>query len=117
MKPITVYAISPSGDRYEIAVPGLREVCSNCNGEGSHVNRAIDGHGLTREDFEEDPEFEEAYFRGDFDVACEECGGNKVVDYPNLDLVDEQTREDIFRERQEEAQSRAENDAERRMGA
>jgi len=59
---------------------GLRfKVCPKCEGKGSHVNPSIDGNGLTYEDFENDPDFEEAYFAGNYDVECYECHGQRVV--------------------------------------
>lgn len=61
------------------ALPTKFELCSICEGRGTHVNRAIDGNGLGREDFDQDPDFAESYMRGDYDVACEECGGARVV--------------------------------------
>ena len=55
-------------------------VCPTCGGSGSIVNPAVDGGGLTAEDFErEGPEFEAAYFGGVYDQACPECGGQRVV--------------------------------------
>lgn len=63
----------------EVVLPSKFVVCPRCRGKGTHVNPSIDGNGLTREDFDEDPDFEEAYFRGDYDVACYECRGRRVV--------------------------------------
>jgi hypothetical protein len=55
-------------------------VCSTCRGTGKTVNPAIDGQGLSREDFDEQgPEFEADYFGGTYDVACRECKGLRVV--------------------------------------
>ena len=54
-------------------------VCPTCDGNGTHVNPSIDAHGLSREDFDGDPDFEESYFAGDYDVSCAECGGQRVV--------------------------------------
>ena len=68
-----------------VELPGKCIVCPRCNGSGSHVNPAIDGHGLSSEDFAEDPDFEEAYFSGRYDVRCEECHGNNVIE-----IVDEE---------------------------
>ena len=59
------------------------EVCPRCNGEGKHVNPAIDSHGLSREDFDADPDFEEDYFSGVYDVECYECKGLRVVKVPD----------------------------------
>lgn len=67
----------------EISVPARYEVCSRCDGTGTHVNPSIDGNGLTYEDFAEDPDFEEAYFSGIYDVNCYECKGNRVTLVPD----------------------------------
>jgi DnaJ-class molecular chaperone len=54
-------------------------VCPVCEGEGVTVNPNIDAHGLTAEDFREDPDFAESYRRGDYDVRCAACHGQRVV--------------------------------------
>lgn len=54
-------------------------VCPTCEGRGSHVNPSIDSQGLSAEDFAEDPDFEEAYFSGAYDMPCSECHGQRVV--------------------------------------
>lgn len=55
----------------------------NCSGQTKpitlHVYPSIDCGGLSREDFDEDPEFEEGYFSGQYDVACNACGGRTTV--------------------------------------
>lgn len=63
----------------EIELPAKYEVCSRCDGEGKHVDPAIDGNGISQEQFDGDPDFEEAYHRGDYDVQCEECKGRTTV--------------------------------------
>ena len=73
----TVTITAENGE--ELRLPAHFEVCYRCGGTGIHVNPSIDGHGLTAEDFAEDPDFAEAYMRGVYDVTCEECGGDKVV--------------------------------------
>jgi hypothetical protein len=67
----------PDGET--LTIPAKYEVCDICDGRGKHVNPAIDGHGLSREDFDEDPDFAEAYWRGDYDQTCVECHGERVV--------------------------------------
>jgi len=61
-----------------IVLPAHRVVCPRCDGEGKHVNPAIDGNGLSAEDLADDG-FREDYFSGVFDVRCEECNGERVV--------------------------------------
>ena len=63
------------GDR----IPVKYEICGTCDGKGKHVNPSIDSHGLSAEDFAEDPDFAEDYFSGTYDVPCAECGGQRVA--------------------------------------
>jgi hypothetical protein len=97
----------------EVQVDFIWEVCPTCEGKGSHVNPSIDAHGLTAVDFYEDPDFAESYFRGDYDQPCNECGGRRVVPQP----ADEKYRKEIEDYRISMAEYRAEQLAERRMGA
>lgn len=50
-------------------------ICPTCEGEGKTVNPNIDAHGLTGEDFAEDPDFAEDYFSGVYDIQCRCCDG------------------------------------------
>lgn len=54
-------------------------VCPVCDGEGTTVNPDIDSNGLTRDDFEADPDFAEAYKSGVYDIQCRGCDGKRVV--------------------------------------
>ena len=106
-----------TGDVVEVVIPSKFEVCSRCDGRGKHVNPSVDGHGISREEFDEDPDFEEAYFRGDYDVVCLECGGNRVTlaaDWAKMDAAEKEMYNDHLRQ---EREYRAEVAAERRMGA
>jgi hypothetical protein len=67
------------GEELETRFPVKFVVCDRCSGKGKHCNPNIDGNGLTREDFERDPDFKEDYFSGVYDVECEECHGQRVV--------------------------------------
>lgn len=98
---------------FEVTLPSKFEVCPTCEGRGKHVNRNIDGNGLTREDFEEDPDFEEAYFRGDYDVSCEECDGQRV--FPVVDEA--QANAKLLKLYQDDQQAEAESRAEDRYWA
>jgi len=113
-----------SGDDHEIILPVKMEVCPDCDGHGTHVNPAIDGHGISNEEFAEDPDFRESYYRGDYDVRCEVCKGLRVMpvvdragaDPEDLKLYDE-CHEVAIENKRFERESRMERDAERRMGA
>lgn len=54
-------------------------VCPVCDGHGVTVNPNIDAHGLTEEDFYDDPEFREDYRNGVYNVQCGACHGKRVV--------------------------------------
>ena len=70
-----------------ILLPTKRAICSRCNGDGVHTNPAIDGNGISAETFHEDPEFREDYFNGVYDIQCEECHGEKIVDIVDVDAM------------------------------
>jgi hypothetical protein len=74
-------------------LPSKFEVCPLCAGRGKHVNPAIDAGGLTREDFDEDPDFAEDYFAGAYDVPCYECKGQRVVPVPDEALMFDDEKE------------------------
>jgi hypothetical protein len=100
-----------------VELPAKRVVCPRCEGKGTHVNPNVDGHGLTREDFERDPDFLDDYMRGVFDVTCYECDGARVtleVDRERAPKVALDFFDDYMRGMAEMAATEA---AERRMGA
>ena len=80
---ITLSVENEEGEELEFELPARFEVCGTCRGKGSHVNPSIDSHGISAEEFAEDPDFEEAYFEGRYDVTCNECGGLRVT--PQVD--------------------------------
>ncbi len=103
----------------EIALPCRWAICDCCDGHGKtsrHVER--DGGGFTASEWaEEDPDFREDYMAGRYDRACDECGGSGKVE-----VVDEarMTPEHIaawHQQCREDAEMRAIERAERRMGA
>lgn len=62
-----------------ITVPFTWAVCDRCEGKGTHVNPSIDCDGLTREDFDDDPDFADSYRAGEYDVPCAACQGRRVM--------------------------------------
>lgn len=63
----------------ELRVRFAWEVCRVCRGNGHHVNPSIDAHGITWQEFDDDPEFEEEYRSGFYNVTCYECKGLRVL--------------------------------------
>lgn len=62
-----------------LELPCHYEVCPVCQGRGKHVNPSIDSHGISEQEFAEDPGFAEAYWRGDYDQTCNCCRGRTTV--------------------------------------
>lgn len=105
------------GDEDEVEFPCKYEACSLCDGHGSHVNPSIDAHGISAEEFRDDPDFAEAYFSGAYDVGCYRCGGDRVwpvIDEKRCNPADLARLDSYLEER---AAWIAESEAERRMGA
>lgn len=111
---LTLTITDEAGD--DLVIPAKYAVCENCEGSGTHVNPSIDGHGLTAEDFDNDPEFREAYFAGRYDIRCHECRGDRVVLVPDYSQMDADEVRAVEAHYQSEAQYRAECAAERRAG-
>lgn len=96
-------------------LPARMEVCDRCNGEGTHVNPAIDGNGITSEEMRElGDEFLEDYLGGRYDVTCEECKGANVVPVLDESRCDPELLALYHKEQQEIWESRAEERAEAR---
>lgn len=109
---------SEDGIEIEAAIPGKYEVCSRCEGAGTHVNPSIDGHGISAEEWanEWDPEEREDYLRGVYDVQCEECAGLRVVLVPDRDVADPVLLQIWDEQQQQEAEWRREQAYVQRMG-
>ncbi len=113
---IQVTAWTDDDQEIELQVPAKFELCPRCRGVGSHVNPAVDGQGLSREDFDQDPGFEEAYFRGDYDVACHRCAGEKVIKVVDRERATPEELEAFDAQEEAAREADAERDAERRAG-
>ena len=71
-------------DGDEIVVPVRYAVCSLCEGTATVVDPNIDAGGLSRDDFDADPDFEEDYSAGRYDIPCPTCGGLRVEAVPTF---------------------------------
>jgi len=103
----------------EIVLPARFEVCPTCSGKGAHVNPSIDAHGISREEFDEDPDFRDDYLSGAYDVACYGCGGKRVVPEVNDENLSEEGKAMLARVQardEREARYRAQQRHEQAMG-
>lgn len=104
-----------------LKLPGRYEVCGRCEGTGKHVNPSVDGHGISAEEFAEDPDFKEAYFSGVYDVTCHDCKGLRVVPVLDEEAFNSPAKQKLLKRIHDAAQASAEVDAmyemERRYGA
>jgi len=75
---VTLYTDDEEEVEEEVAFRARYEVCDLCSGRGSHVNPSIDAHGISAEEFYDDPDFAEEYQRGTYDVTCYRCEGRRV---------------------------------------
>lgn len=107
------------GEMYIELLPIKYEVCGTCEGRGSHVNPSIDCGGLTSDDFYDDPDFEEGYRSGHYDVTCYGCNGKRVMPVINdscLNAAQRRAVEYIEECAQYEAEYQAQCRMERMMG-
>lgn len=110
-------------EEVEHDLPARFEVCPRCEGHGTHLHPDIGQHAYTGEEFFEefDEEGREEYFKrgGIYDVTCERCGGQRVVQVIDEDRLTSEQKE-VFKAYQEREAERARWDAvdrdERRYG-
>jgi hypothetical protein len=117
----TVY--SDEGDEITLALPAKFDVCWQCEGEGTIPDRRLSptGDGSWTESeraefFDNDFDMASDYFSGGYQQSCPECKGLRVVhviDYEKADPDDVKAYEDQMRW---EAEDRALQAHERRMG-
>lgn len=84
---VFTYVSAKTGAEYEIKVPGKRVKCEECDGTGAVLRDGLRGHAFSSEELFEDPDFAEGYFRGDYDVQCDVCRGEKIVVEPDEDRM------------------------------
>lgn len=105
-------------DGVDVIVPAKYEVCDRCRGTGYHDHPAF-SNGITSSEWRDDwdEESREMYKRGGYDVQCHECKGRRVVLVPDDQSADIKSLAFYDDWVTTEAASRAEETAERRMGA
>ena len=103
-------------DGEEKELPMKFEVCPVCEGKGSHVNPSIDAGGISREQFDEDPDFAEQYWNGDYDQTCTRCEGKRVIPAVDWDALTDDEAQAYEKQLRDEADWEAERLAEIKMG-
>jgi len=102
----------------EKEVASKRIVCDVCNGDGTHVNPAIDGNGITADEMHElGDDFRDSYMAGHFDVCCSECKGQNVIDVIDMEALSETDQAGYWAYKNEESQAYWESEYERQAGA
>ncbi|NIM21867.1 MAG: hypothetical protein GTN64_05535 [Candidatus Latescibacteria bacterium] len=85
MRTIKIVYLWPPSFTLEVTatLPARFEVCSGCGGEGTELGYGLKGLAFSAEQMNEDPDFRESYFRGDFDRPCSTCSGRRVELVPD----------------------------------
>lgn len=105
---ITLLDADDEGETIEVRFPARYEVCHRCHGTGTHVNPAIDGHGITAEEMDElGDDFRDDYMAGVYNVPCHECDGVRVVPVLAEDLMEPEELAHYYRLMQEAWESHA----------
>jgi hypothetical protein len=101
-----------------LKLPAKLEICDLCGGKGKVVNPSIDAGGLSQDDFYDDPDFEEEYFGGTYDIGCPQCSGKRVVPVVNYDGLNPEEKKEFDEYQREQAEIAEEeyNDRRTRMG-
>ena len=106
------------GEEVTHSFPCENEVCPRCEGYGTHLTPSIGNHAYSMEEFNEsfDDEGREEYFKrgGIYDVQCEECKGNKVIEVVAEDKLTEEQKK-LYEEYCEYEADMARMDAEDRQ--
>ena len=114
-KQLPITLINDDGD--EITLPTKWAICDNCQGEGTHVNRAIDGHGISADDeCWQDDDFTEMYFGGGYDVQCDAGCDHGKVKVINEDLMTEAQIKEYWEQIQDWREAEQVQAMELRMG-
>ena len=124
MGTMKVTILDVHGNECEEELPSYRIVCPRCEGYGTHLNPSMASHAYSATEFDEsfDDEQKDQYFKrgGRYDVQCEECQGEKVIDVPDEDACTTVEKKEIlkaWKKYQRELDNMAREEAhERRMG-
>ncbi len=113
---VKLECVTEGGCYYTIAAPAIKVICPSCDGEGTELCGGLKGAAFSPEEMNEDPDFRESYFGGDFDVQCSECKGEKIILEPAEIEISLPTNivDDYFRLEKQKREDDAADAAERR---
>jgi hypothetical protein len=76
-------------DEIEHFLPAKMEICSKCEGYGTHLHESFGSYAYTLAEFDTqfDDKMQGEYFKrgGIYDVTCTQCGGDKVIKVIDLE--------------------------------
>lgn len=102
---------------YEFKLPTHFEVCYRCEGHGTHVNPAIDGNGISAQEWNEwEDSSRSMYMNGGYDIACEDCNGMRVVPVVNESALTKEIQDKWSKHLDDWFADEAQRRAEDRMG-
>lgn len=84
--PVITIPQEKDGFVIDVDLPARFEVCTTCQGRGTHDHPSFRETGITSEEWrgpDWDDDSRQAYLDGVYDVPCSECAGARVV--PILD--------------------------------
>jgi hypothetical protein len=123
MKEITYVTSDPDNEDMILEVtaslPAEYKVCGTCHGSGVQWPAAF-SNGFTSDELNEDPDFKEDLLRGNYDVPCRTCDGQRVeLEIVEAAMTPEQREhyEKWCEHLRQEHLTQLEYAAERRMGA
>jgi len=105
-------------DGTEVELPVKFELCSRCEGKGTHVNPAVDGNGITGEEWANDwdEDSREMYMTGGYDVSCYACHGKRVVPVADRERMSDDDWREYMAQLDEDARDAEVQAYELRMG-
>lgn len=119
MRTIELRTFDDEGYELVLDIPARGEVCWRCDGEGTHVNPAIDGNGITEMDRMDwaDDDFMDDYRSGVYDIRCDECHGERILWVPDESRARPEDLAAWRKHEEQEYEYQAMVLAEQRMGA
>lgn len=89
------------GEYITVFLPHHYVVCSECEGNGTHLNSSMKSHAYSMEEFNQefDDEQSRQYFKhgGIYDVVCDTCKGKRVIE-----VLDDEACVGVYHEHYEE---------------